>query len=167
MTCRVLMTNEVADGAVARLSRRAPARLRDVSGKPSLTVGLLPGLLHRLLPRASAPHWLATPFTDGFGRARVVASRKIIRHILCQQSLGRMLFALWLVNRLTPIERIGCGDVVHVASSAILRADRKSTTKLFTPVCARYQSTESTGAADTVKDLSNRLAGPFSLESRA
>jgi len=32
----------VASGAVARLSRRAPGRWLDVSGEPSLTVGLLP-----------------------------------------------------------------------------------------------------------------------------
>jgi len=47
--------------------------LRDVSEEPSLTVGLL--------PRATGPHWLATFFTDEFGRARVVAryqARQII-----------------------------------------------------------------------------------------
>src|SRR6185436_18870661 len=41
---------------------------------------------------------------------------------------------------------------------------RKSTTKLFTPICARYQSTESTGAVGTVKDV--WTARTFSTQRR-
>src|SRR5262245_24918715 len=108
-----------------------------------------------------------TFLTDWFGRARVAVSMK--------NSPSKSRFRLVAENVLfsalgpytPPTERIECAEASHSAPGASLLTERKSMMKLFTPVCARYQSIESSGAGCAVKDISILFAGSFGCASRA